>query len=34
MIFTLSTNVLYNINLTDMGTCYKVFLTETIKAIP
>jgi len=33
-IFTLITNVLYNINLTDMGTCYKVFLTEKIKAIP
>lgn len=34
MIFTLITNVLYNINLTDMGTCYKVFLTERIKDIP
>lgn len=34
MVFTLITNVLYNINLTDMGTCYKVFLTEKIKAIP
>jgi glycosyltransferase involved in cell wall biosynthesis len=34
MIFTLITNVLYNINLTDMGTCYKVFLTEKIKAVP
>ncbi|MDD5301911.1 MAG: glycosyltransferase family 2 protein [Elusimicrobia bacterium] len=34
VIFTLITNVLYNINLTDMGTCFKVFLTEKIKAIP
>ncbi|MBI2385611.1 MAG: glycosyltransferase family 2 protein [Elusimicrobia bacterium] len=34
MVFTLITNVLYNINLTDMGTCYKVFLTEKIKAVP
>lgn len=34
MVFTLITNVLYNINLTDMGTCYKVFLTEKIKDIP
>ncbi len=34
MFFTLMTNVLYNINLTDMGTCYKVFVTEKIKAIP
>ena len=33
-IFTLVTNVLYNINLTDMGTCYKAFLTEKIKAVP
>jgi glycosyltransferase involved in cell wall biosynthesis len=33
-LFTLLTNVLYNINLTDMGTCYKVFLTEKIKAVP
>jgi glycosyltransferase involved in cell wall biosynthesis len=32
-LFTLITNVLYNINLTDMGTCYKVFVTEKIKAI-
>ncbi len=34
MIFTLITNVLYNINLTDMGTCYKVFLADKINAIP
>lgn len=33
-LFTLVTNVLYNINLTDMGTCYKVFVAEKIKAIP
>lgn len=33
-IFTLLTNVLYNINLTDMGTCYKVFMAEKLKAIP
>jgi glycosyltransferase involved in cell wall biosynthesis len=32
-LFTLITNVLYNINLTDMGTCYKVFVTDKIKAI-
>ncbi len=32
--FTLLTNVLYNINLTDMGTCYKVFVAEKLKAIP
>lgn len=34
MIFTLITNVLYNINLTDMGTCYKVFLADKLKAVP
>jgi glycosyltransferase involved in cell wall biosynthesis len=33
-LFTLMTNVLYNINLTDMGTCYKVFLTDKIRPIP
>jgi glycosyltransferase involved in cell wall biosynthesis len=32
--FTLLTNVLYNINLTDMGTCYKLFVAEKLKAIP
>ncbi len=32
--FTLLTNVLYDINLTDMGTCYKAFRTEILKAIP
>ena len=34
LLFTLITNVLYNINLTDMGTCYKVFLADKIKAVP
>lgn len=34
LMFTLLTNVLYNINLTDMGTCYKVFLTKKLKDIP
>ena len=34
LIFTLLTNVLYDINLTDMGTCYKAFITSQIKAIP
>ncbi len=33
-LFTLITNVLYDINLTDMGTCYKVFRTELVQAIP
>lgn len=33
-LFTFLTNVLYDINLTDMGTCYKAFLTDKIKAIP
>jgi glycosyltransferase involved in cell wall biosynthesis len=32
--FTLLTNILYDINLTDMGTCYKAFRTEILKAIP
>jgi glycosyltransferase involved in cell wall biosynthesis len=32
--FTLLTNVLYNINLNDMGTCYKVFDAAQLKAIP
>jgi glycosyltransferase involved in cell wall biosynthesis len=31
--FTLMTNVLYNINLTDMGTCYKVFVAEKLRPI-
>jgi len=32
--FTLLTNVLYNINLTDMGSCYKVFKSQILKSIP
>jgi glycosyltransferase involved in cell wall biosynthesis len=32
--FTLLTNILYDINLSDMGTCYKAFRTETLKSIP
>ncbi len=32
--FTLLTNALYNINLSDMGTCYKAFETAKIKAVP
>jgi glycosyltransferase involved in cell wall biosynthesis len=32
-LFTLMTNVLYNMDMTDMGTCYKVFRTEVIKSI-
>ena len=34
LIFTLLTNVLYDINLTDMGTCYKAFLTSRLREIP
>src|SRR5688500_6497430 len=33
-ILTLLTNVLTNLNLTDMETCYKAFRTELIKRIP
>ena len=33
-LFTLLANVLYDINLTDMGTCYKAFAASKIKAIP
>jgi len=32
--FTLMTNVLFNVNLTDMGVCYKVFRSSVIKSIP
>ena len=32
--FTLLTNLLYNVNLTDMGVCYKAFRTEALRAIP
>ncbi len=31
--FTLFTNILYNINLTDMGTCYKVFRSNVLKSM-
>ncbi len=34
LIFTLLTNILYDINLTDMGTCYKAFTTARLKDIP
>jgi glycosyltransferase involved in cell wall biosynthesis len=34
LLFTLITNVLYDINLTDMGTCYKAFRREIVAAIP
>ena len=34
VMFTLLTNVLYDINLTDMGTCYKAFDAAKLKAIP
>ncbi len=34
LMFTLLTNVLYDINLTDMGTCYKAFVTARLKEIP
>ena len=33
-LFTLLTNVLYDINLTAMGTCYKAFVTAKIREIP
>jgi len=32
--FTLLTDVLYNVNLTDMGVCYKAFRTEILRSIP
>ena len=32
-IFTLLTNVLFNINLSDMGTCYKVFRSDVLKGM-
>ncbi|MBI5211303.1 MAG: glycosyltransferase family 2 protein [Elusimicrobia bacterium] len=31
---TLVANILYDINLSDMGTCYKAFVTERLKDIP
>ncbi|MBI4370936.1 MAG: glycosyltransferase family 2 protein [Elusimicrobia bacterium] len=33
-LFTLLTNVLYDVNLSDMGTCYKAFRTGALKTIP
>ncbi len=33
LFFTLITNILYNINLTDMGTCYKAFRAEVLKSM-
>jgi glycosyltransferase involved in cell wall biosynthesis len=33
-LLTLLTNLLTNLNLTDMETCYKVFRTELIKSVP
>ncbi|MFH1724055.1 MAG: glycosyltransferase family 2 protein [Elusimicrobiota bacterium] len=32
-LFTLLTNILYNVNLTDMGVCYKVFLTDALRTL-
>ena len=31
--FTLLTNILYNVNLTDMGVCYKAFSTNLLRSI-
>ena len=33
-LFTLLANILYDINLSDMGTCYKAFSAPLLKAIP
>jgi glycosyltransferase involved in cell wall biosynthesis len=33
-LFTFLTNLLYNVNLTDMGVCYKVFLADKLKSLP
>ena len=32
-LFTLMTDILYNVNLTDMGVCYKLFKTELLKSL-
>ena len=32
--FTLLTNMLYNVNLSDMGVCYKVFRAELLRLFP
>jgi glycosyltransferase involved in cell wall biosynthesis len=34
MLFTLLTNILYDINLSDMGTCYKAVKLPLLKSIP
>lgn len=33
-LFTLLTNALYNVNLSDMGVCYKVFTAELLRSFP
>lgn len=33
LIFTLLTNIFYNVNLTDMGSCYKVFKADVLKSL-
>lgn len=33
LIFTTLTNALYNVNLTDMGTCYKIFRADILKLL-
>jgi glycosyltransferase involved in cell wall biosynthesis len=33
-LFTLLTNIIYDVNLTDMGTCYKAFEAKALKAMP
>ncbi|PCI39772.1 MAG: glycosyl transferase [Elusimicrobia bacterium] len=33
-LFTLMTNALFNVNLTDMGVCYKMFRSSVLKSIP
>lgn len=34
VLFTLLTNVLYNVNLSDMGVCYKAFRADVLRALP
>ncbi|MDE2292984.1 MAG: glycosyltransferase family 2 protein [Elusimicrobia bacterium] len=33
-LFTLLTNVLYNVNLSDMGVCYKAFRADLLRSFP
>jgi glycosyltransferase involved in cell wall biosynthesis len=33
VLFTLLANILYDVNLTDMGTCYKAFSSQALKAV-